>query len=231
MDFHSPRENVRTCPDIRAWQDETIQSQYSASPVILDLVRNFRFSVSPSMDAGLFHTKIFNVETAEGIGLDIWGRIVGIPRSLDVQREEYLGFYGSRLDPFGQSPFWDGGNATGTYALEDGAYRRLIMWKALANISTADARALNRLINVLFDSPKPVYVLEIGIMAIRMVIEFEIEPYQRAILRTYGFFAKGAAVGMEWVEVPTPVLGFAGSGLDSFNQAPFFIGALKTLEQ
>lgn len=226
MDFHSTTENVRTCPDIRTWQDETVQSQYSASPTILKLVKNFRFAVSPSCDISLFYQMIFDVETAEGVGLDIWGRIVGVTRAIKVSAEDFLGFYGSLLEPFGQAPFWLNVAQSDQYSLTDIAFRRLIMWKALANISTADAATLNKLLALLFQEAEPVYVLETGIMVIRLVVEFELKPYQRAILRTYGLFAKGAGVGFEWLEVPTPVLGFAGSGFAPFNQAPFFQGSL-----
>lgn len=230
MDFHSVTEDVRICPDIRLWQDKTVQSQYSASPTILKLIENFRFAVSPSCDTSLFYQVIFDVDTAEGVGLDIWGRIVGVTRSVTVSAEDYLGFYGSLLKPFNQAQFWLNAAESDQYQLTDLAYRRLIMWKALANISTADAATLNKLLALLFQNSKPVYVLETGIMAIRLVIEFELEPYQRAILRTYGLFAKGAGVGLEWLEVPTPVLGFAGSGLAPFNQAPFFMGSLVFLD-
>lgn len=231
MDFHSATEDIRSCPDIRAWQDETVQSQYAASPVILALVKNFRFAVSPSRDMSLFYQMIFNVDTAEGLGLDIWGRIVGVTRSVRVSAEEYLGFYGSLLEPFNQAQFRLNAAASDQYRLTDPAYRRLIMWKALANISTADAATLNKLLALLFQNSKPVYVLETGSMTIRLVIEFELEPYQRGILRNDGLFAKGAGVGFEWLEVPVPVLGFAGSSLAPFNQAPFFMGGLLSLTE
>lgn len=208
---------------LRDGKDPTIQSQYSASPAIRALVLGFDYNIDPFEDIALFYRMIFDVETAEGVGLDIWGRIVGIGRDIQVEEQDYFGYYGSLLDPFDVSPFYDGEKASNVYSLTDPAYRRLIMWKALANISTADAASLNNLTSILFEGQK-VYVLETGIMKIRLVIEDELEPYQRAIFRTYGLFAKGAAVEFEWLEVPTPCFGFEGSDLEPFDQAQFFVG-------
>lgn len=204
-------------------QDPTIQSQYSASPIIKALVLGFDYNVSPLEDIALFYRSIFDVDTAEGVGLDVWGRIVGVGRDIQVDSQDYLGFYGQLLDPFDVSPFFDGATASDNYSMADPAYRRLIMWKALANISTADAASLNNLTSILLDGRKT-YVLETGVMKIRLVIESELEPYQRAIFRQYGLFAKGAAVEFEWLEVPTPCFGFEGSNLEPFDQAPMFIG-------
>lgn len=224
-DFHS-NENLRTSPDIRAdYEDPTIQSQYSASPIIKSLVLQFDYNIDPSSDIALFYNKIFDVDTAEGIGLDIWGRIVGIGRAIAIESEDYLGFYGSQLQPYNQAPFWHGKPVSDVYELTDDAYRQLIMWKAMANISTADAATLNKLTQLLMGE-STAYILETGIMAIRLVVESSLEPYQRAIFRQYGLFAKGAGVLFEWLEVPHPCFGFAGSGLQPFNQAPFFAGAV-----
>lgn len=225
MDFHS-QENIRASANIRAWEDATVQSQYSTSPILKALVLNFDFSISPNVDVSTFYQKIFDVDTAEGVGLDIWGRIVGVNRAIAVDSDDYFGFYGSLLQPANQAPFWRGEQATDLYTMTDRAYRRLIMWKAMANIATADAASLNALAASLFDDAR-VYVLESGIMQIRMVFEFALEPYQRSIFRQYGLFAKGAAVGFEWLECPIPCFGFAGSGMQPFNQeGPFFVGGI-----
>lgn len=166
-------------------QDPTIQSQYSASPIIKALVLNFDYNIDPSEDLALFYRMIFDVDTAEGVGLDVWGRIVAIGRDILVEEQDYLGFYGQLLKPYDQAPFFDGATASNLFSLSDPAYRRLIMWKALANISSADASSLNTLTSALFEGQK-VYVLETGVMKIRLVIEAELEPYQRAIFRQHG---------------------------------------------
>lgn len=227
MDFHSS-ENLRINPNIRAWDDATVQSQYSTSTVLKTLVLAFDQQIDPLEDQGLFYRFIFNVDSAVGVGLDIWGRIVGATRDISIEMYgDYLGFNGSQLSPFNQAPFWNGRPASDLYRMSDEAFRRLIMWKAMANISTSDMASLNSLTNILFEDGADVYLLESGIMTIRMVIESELEPYQRAIFKKYGLFAKGAGVLFEWLEVPVPVFGFAGSDMQPFDQAPFFVNGLR----
>lgn len=204
---------------------ETVQSQYSASATILALVESARVRIAPDADIRLFYDSIFNIETAQGIGLDIWGRILGIPRLLDVEDTgDWLGFEESDYDPFDTSPMWDGNDRTQGVTLADDAYRQLLMWKALANISTADAASLNTLLTALFEG-QDICVHEIGTMAIELYIFFPLEPFQRAILKQYGLFAKGAGVGFNWTEIPLPVFGFAETEYyEPFDVAPFWAG-------
>ena len=205
------------------YPDETIQSQYAASPTITALVTAFNTRIDPSADIQLFYDCIFNVSTAQGVGLDWWGRIVGAERNIRVNTGEWLGFLGSGLLPFNQGVFYNGTDQDGIYTLSDDAYRQLIFWKALANISTADAATLNSLLARMFPD-RSVYILETGVMQVRLVVETQLQPFERAIIENYGVLALGAGVGLEWLEVATPVLGFAGTGLAPFGQAPFFNG-------
>ena len=207
------------------YPDETIQSQYAASPTITALVEAFNTRIDPSADIQLFYDYMFNVATAQGIGLDWWGRIVGVTRSIRVSTGEWLGFYGSGLLPLSQGVFFNGQTETGIYTLSDDAFRQLIFWKALANISTADAATLNSLLARMFPG-RPIYIIETGPMQVRLVVETELQPFERAILENYGLIALGAGVGLDWLEVPTPVLGFSGTGLAPFGQAPFYNGSL-----
>ena len=226
MDFRND-PNVRATPNIRSGEilgDETIQSQYSASPTIIALVHSSRVRIKPDADIKLFYDCIFNIETAQGIGLDIWGRILGIGRLLDVEDAgEWFGFLEADYDPFNVSPMWDGSRTTIQTELADDAYRYLLMWKALANISTADAASLNNLLLGLFPG-MDVVVHEVGPMAIELYVFFPLEPYQRAVLDAYGLFAKGAGVGFNWCEIPEPVFGFNEAGYEPFDTAPFWTG-------
>ena len=58
----------------------TIQSQYGASPHIIGIVEAAAKQLDPTGDIKTFYDKVFNPLTAEGVGLDIWGRIVGASR-------------------------------------------------------------------------------------------------------------------------------------------------------
>ena len=203
---------------------ETIQSQYSASPVIRALVDSARLRIAPDADIELFYRNIFDISTAQGVGLDVWGRILGIDRFLDVPAtDDWFGFQEAGYETFGDAPFWDGENATQRHALSDDAFRGLLLWKAMANIATADAASLNHLLSALFPG-QDIVVHEAGVMELELYIFFPLEPYQRSILNNYGLIAKGAGVGLKWIEIPYPVFGFAEAGYEPFDDSPFWNG-------
>ena len=197
----------------------TIQSQYGASPHIIGIVEAAAKQLDPTGDIKKFYDKVFNPLTAEGVGLDIWGRIVGASRYLPVDNEDFFGFYGQNLNPMNQSPFFNTGD-TDLFRLTDEAYRTLIFLKAAANIGTATLPSIKEILTALFD--EPVLVMNIGEMKVRVVFEFFLTPYQRAIFETYGLFNLGAGVGFEYYQIdPAQTFGFSGSGLLPMNQGVF----------
>ena len=197
----------------------TIQSQYGASPHIIGIVEAAAKQLDPTGDIKTFYDKVFNPLTAEGVGLDIWGRIVGASRYLPVENEEFFGFYGQNLNPMNQAPFYNTGD-TDLFLLTDEAYRTLIFLKAAANIGNATLPSIKEILTALFDDP--VLVMNIGEMKVRVVFEFFLTPYQRAIFETYGLFNLGAGVGFEFYQIaPKQTFGFNGSGLQPFNQGIF----------
>lgn len=201
---------------------EAIQSQYAASPTIRALAESARIRIAPDADIALFYACIFDISTAQGVGLDIWGRILGIGRSIEVEAaREYFGFNLADYAPFDTSPFYAGEGATERFELSDDAYRQLLLWKAMANIATADAATLNHLMAALFPG-QDIVVHEWGVMALELYIFFPLLPWQRSILRNYGLIAKGAGMGLKWVEIPTPVFGFAEADYEPFDMASFW---------
>jgi hypothetical protein len=207
---------------------DTILSQYANSPTITALISTFNDAIDPSVDLDNFYRVIWNVETATGFGLDIWGKIVNISRLLQVETiEENLGFVEaqSSIDnpqPFDQAPFYNGPAATTTFSLTDDAYRRLIMVKALANITDATAPNLNKLIRYLFADRGKAFVSDTGGMALRYVFLFDLTPSERAIVFNSGAIARPAGVKANALIVPGPIFGFAESGLQPFDNGAFF---------
>jgi len=199
---------------------DSVQSQYAASPVIRALVEGINLRIDPGADIDLFYEKIFNIHTAEGVGLDIWGVILGVGRFLEVVSDDFLGYEGSNLHPFDQAPFYRRG-VTNTHRLEDVAYRRLLLFKAFANISSSDLATLNRIFNNFFPG-RNAYIFESGPMAIRYVFEFILTPYERAMFKLPFVPPRPAGVGYEWLEAPPEsTFGFNGSGLQPFEQGTF----------
>ena len=61
---------------------ETILSQYDNSERLLALIESMNAVIEPTADIAAFYESVFDPETAFGWGLDVWGRIVAIPRTL-----------------------------------------------------------------------------------------------------------------------------------------------------
>lgn len=200
VDIHND-SNLRARDNLREMTTNAIQSQYSSSPRILALANAFQTFVNIDKDRDLFYDNIFNIYTANGVGLDWWGRILGIDRTIVDENVEIV--------------------------LNDEYYRALLLYKAMANISSTENATLNDLLRRLIDTgiagfPSRAYVLFVDTMVLRWVFESFLTSTQLAIFKAAGLSARGAGVGWEFYAVdPTQVFGFNGSGMQPFNQAPF----------
>lgn len=202
--------------------EQTIISQYGNSATITQLVRNMDQYIDPRADFDTFYDFIWNVETAQGFGLDIWGRIVNISRELQIPPDStYFGFSDALPGsyPFGEQPFYGGTpGATSTYRLADDAYRQLILVKALANISATNAPSLNQLLQNMFAGRGRCYVNDLGGMALRYTFEFDLTPYEFAIMTQSGALPRPAGVNASLFQSALPLFGFSEAGLSA---APF----------
>ena len=207
--------------DFIALEETTILSQYSASPRILALAHGFALRLDPAPDIDMFFANVFDIETAQGWGLDNWGRILGVPRGVQVATTDWFGYYGSGLQPWNQAPWFNPQQATQNFPLTDEAYRKLLMYKAAANIGSADAATINRLLKQVFPDTFD-HIVDNGDMSIRAVFNDYLQPVEIGILNTYGALNKGA--GVQWVYLsvnPDEVFGFDNSGFQPFDQGVF----------
>lgn len=180
----------------------TVISQYANSPTLLQLIANMNEYIDQSENFANFYNNVWNINTAVGFGLDIWGKIVGVSRLLQIPNTtDYVGFFiasESQPDqdwqPMGsdQPPqpavggaMYTGHNATTTYLLPDDAYRQLILAKAFANICTTTAPAINQILQNLY-GPGTAFVLNDGPMAISYNLTFTPTAIQLAILEQSG---------------------------------------------
>lgn len=202
--------------------EQTIISQYANSATISQLVRNMNTYLDPRADFDTFYDFVWNVETAQGFGLDIWGRIVNISRELQIPPDpNFFGFSDALPGsyPFGEAPFYGGTpGATQTYRPADDVYRQLILVKALANISTTNAPSLNQLLQNMFAGRGRCYVNDLGGMTLRYTFEFDLTPYEFAIMTQSGALPRPAGVNVSLFQSASPLFGFSEAGLSA---APF----------
>lgn len=206
--------------------EQTIISQYANSATIVQLIRNMNEYIDPATDFQNFYDFVWNVDTAQFWGLDILGRIVNVSRQLKIPPAIVnLGFNeGLNYQPFGQAPFYAGPPASNVYLLGDDAYRKLILMKALLNISNSTAPATNQLLQNLFAGRGRCYVADTGGMQMRFVFEFLLLPYELAILTQSNAVPRPAAVLAQVLQIDLPTtFGFKeGSFYQTFGHGVFF---------
>lgn len=175
----------------------TVISQYANSPILLGLISNFSQYINPTTNINNFYTMLWSVDSAQGYGLDVWGRIVGVNRVITVVSGKYFGFDEATTvsaDPFNQSPFWGGPPLTNNVALSDVAYRTLIFAKALANICDGSIKAINQLLINLFPGIGNSYVTDGLDMTMTYTFSTHLTDVQLAIVQTSGILPKPVGV-------------------------------------
>lgn len=203
---------------------ETVQSQYATSKRMRAVIDAFWQAINPKSDIDLLYKKLVNPRTAEGWGLDIWGRIVAIGRAYLAVEDDtpYFGFdppgdvVNPRLDNFGNAPFYK--QVLGKVRLGDTAFRTYVFLKALINISNSSLASLNRMVKLLFPDAE-IQVLHTGTMVLRILILSALSSSDKAALDNLPWLPAG--VGLEMYQVVTPTFGFAGTGLKNFNNGTF----------
>ncbi len=197
--------------------ERTIISQYANSPTLVQLIQNMNEYIDPRVNLALFYNVVWNVDTAVGFGLDIWGRIVGVSRLLQIPgNDPIVGFDNASFPkdwyPMSEGRFALQNEVTTAYELPDDAYRVLILTKALANIVTTTAPALNQLLQNMFPGRGRAYVRDLGNMAMQFVFNFALTTVEYAILTQSGALPHPAGVFYSVVVVRSGLFGFQGQG-------------------
>jgi hypothetical protein len=178
----------------------TVISQYANSPILLNLIDLFNQNVDQTINIDNFYDWVWNIQTAQGWGLDVWGRIVGVSRVLPVTTR-YLGFEemgDADIDPFNVSPFYSGEPQVEQYALSDSAFRTLILAKALANICGGSVPAINKILQLLFPGRGNCYVTDPGGMKMVYVFQFALTPVEVAVITQSGVLPRPTGVAVSY---------------------------------
>jgi hypothetical protein len=183
---------------------DTIISQYSSSPSIGAVIDSFNQWIDPTVDLDDFYDKIWNLDTAEGYGLDIWGRIVGVGRVLQIAASKYFGFDEATnlsADPFNTSPFYTGQQINNNFILSDDGFKTLILAKALSNICDGSIPAINQVLLTLFPGRGNVYVANGRDMTMTYTFTFAPTPVESAIVSQSGVLPLPAGVSVTTVQI------------------------------
>lgn len=171
---------------------QTVLSQYANSPVLLELINDFSAWLDPGPRFAQFYDLIWNIDTAVGFGLDVWGRILGVGRVLQVPSGEYIGFQQQdEAVPFGFGILYRGVGGSDNAVLTDEAYRQLLLAKAALNITDASIPAINLILLRLFGDG---YVRDNLDMTMTYVFSAALDPVQTAIVFSSGVLPKPCGV-------------------------------------
>ena len=172
---------------------QTIISQFQNSPTMRRLIENQNEAIDPSNDIDNFYSCAWSIDTAFGVYLDIWGRVVGINRNALL-------------------PLYD-------LTDKDDDYRTLILAKAVSNISAANAPSINALLQSVFPGVR-CYVSDQGNMQMQYTFEQLLTDFQLAVMTQSGIMLRPSAVGATLLASEFPVFGIAPDSAP-LGQAPF----------
>lgn len=196
---------------------KTVISQYANSPIICGLIEYANNNLDPEKEFKQFYDFYWNLETAQGVGLDFWGAVVGLSRFVEIN--DKTTFQGSSI----ASTELKEQIAPTSYRMNDEMYKAMIYVKAMTNIIYATAPNINRILQILFKERGRAYFVKSGTMTARYVFEFKLLDVEKAIV-------------MSLMPRPTGVLcdfyepeqfytwGFNENELAPFGQAAFYIG-------
>jgi hypothetical protein len=184
----------------------TIISQYGNSPTLGLLIEAANQWLNPSANINNFYDLVWNVATAQGYGLDVWGRIVGVQRYLQVSLLKYWGYDEAgttSADPYGQSPFYSGAPISSNYALTDDAFRLLILAKAAANITDGSIPSINAILMALFPGRGNAWVADGLNMTLAYTFDFDpaLTPVELAIIAQSGVLPRSTGCSTSVVQL------------------------------
>ena len=187
--------------------NQTVLAQFANSPILMALLNSINTWVDPQANLANFYSQCWNIATAQGYGLDRIGRIVGVRRTISTPNYVNNQFFFFKEDTLtatlfgpaaGSEPFWDGSSSGSILNLPDAYFRTLIYVKAMSNISSCSAQALNHMISTLFAGSGNCYFLDLGGMQAELVFTFLPSTLNFYLLTATGAMPRPAGVALTY---------------------------------
>jgi Protein of unknown function (DUF2612) len=175
-------------PTFDIW--DTVLSQYANSPVITGIITAFNAAMDQTANIDSLFDLIWNVLTAQGYGLDVWGRILGVTRTVAIVAAgaPTFGFNepGGDWVGFGQAPFFSGSPLLSTVTLTDIQFRPIVLAKAATNVWDGSIEGFNAILLALFQGRGTPWVIDNGNMSITLNFPFALTALDTAIIQSSG---------------------------------------------
>lgn len=189
---------IGAIPEFDVWT--TVLMQYANSPRLTSLIESYNASVDMTKPVSDFFDFMWNVLTAQGYGLDVWGRIVGLEGGRTIQVPGNASLFGfneagaSSWTGFDQGTFYTGQALNTNFVLTDPDFRRLILAKAAGNISDGAIPSVNQILLALFPGRGDCYVADGLNMQLTYTFRFPLTPVEFAIVSQVGVLPNAAGI-------------------------------------
>ena len=173
----------------------TVIAQYANSPRLTGLLIAFNEAMDQTENFDNLFDLIWNLNTAVGYGLDVWGRILGVSRVVQIAgTAEFFGFEEADAFTFNQASFFSQVPATTNFNLADPAYRVLLFAKAASNITDGSIPAINAILLSLFPGRGTTFVADNGGMSLTYTFQFPLTQVETAIVTETGVLPEPVGV-------------------------------------
>lgn len=189
-------------PSFDPWA--TLMAQYANDPAMTGLITAFNAAMDMTQNIDNFYDLMVNVFTAQGYGLDVWGRIVGVTRTISIPGSvQFFGFQeaAGSWTGFNQGGFYSGASLTQNFVLQDADFRKLILAKASGNISSGAIPAVNQILLNLFPGRGNCYVADGLNMSLSYTFFFALTAVELAIVSQLAVLPSAAGVIVNIVQL------------------------------
>lgn len=197
-------------------------SQYANSPKYVSLYNGLTELFNNAKTIEDWFNVVYNLNTAEGFGLDIWGKILNQGRQFSYDDN------GTTVNVYLGGEQTVGGITYSADYMEN-MYRTVLFLKALSNVTNCSLASLNNLLQFYYKNRGVVYVMEYPPMEIKYIFEFYVSDLEKAIFIT-GIMPRPTGVGVSFEFIPDgDFFGFyvnVGAGEEQpfapFDNKPFY---------
>lgn len=197
-------------------------SQYANSPKYVALYNGLTELFNNAKTIEDWYNVVFNIKTASGFGLDVWGNILNQGRLF-----LYEDLNGNPASIYLQGAQTVDGVAYTAQQTEE-LYRTVLFLTAMGYITNASLRSMNDMLLYYFADKGRCYCIPYGTMKLRVVFEFYVNGLEKAIYNTAFVSPTGVLLNYEYLQLQR-YFGFFVTGIQQedqpylgSNQGPFY---------
>lgn len=175
----------------------TVMSQYCCDPLMPELVEYWAQCLDLNKRVSSIIDNLIDLDTCIGVALDVWGRRLGIRRTLKVAKGTFLGFASdSAAKSFDHGIWYSGGDITDNAVMSDDVYRTMLKARAKYNLTDASIPAINQLLLDVFGRG---YVRDNQDMTMTFVFPAALTGFEGALLFQSGVIPVPACVSFDMI--------------------------------